>query len=160
MRQSYIGGIAFGLTSGVITTLGLIIGLKEATGSVLAVVSGILVIAISDALSDALGMHLTQESDPSKSQTMVWEATFSTFMAKFLVAMSFALIFLVFAMENATIISVVWGLVLISALSRYIAKVQNENAYYVIAEHLLIAGFVILVAHFMGIFAKSMLLFN
>ena len=57
-------GIFFGATSGVITTLGLIAGLNAGTKSLTAVLGGILVIAVADAMSDALGIHLAEESDP------------------------------------------------------------------------------------------------
>ena len=51
-------GFSFGLTSAVITTLGLITGLDSSTGSKIVVISGILTIALADAFSDALGMHM------------------------------------------------------------------------------------------------------
>jgi len=54
MRAPLRSGISFGLTSGVITTLGLMVGLQSGTQSRLAVVGGVLTIAIADALSDAL----------------------------------------------------------------------------------------------------------
>ena len=47
-------GVYFGATSGVITTVGLIAGLYAGTESVVAVLGGILVIAVADAMSDAL----------------------------------------------------------------------------------------------------------
>ena len=57
-------GLYFGATSGVITTIGLIAGLNAGTNSVAAVLGGILVIAVADSLSDALGIHLAEEADP------------------------------------------------------------------------------------------------
>ena len=45
-------GFSFGLTSGVITTLGMIVGLETATSSKLAVVAGIVSVAIADAFSE------------------------------------------------------------------------------------------------------------
>ncbi len=47
-------GVFFGASSGVITTVGLIAGLYAGTESVVAVLGGILVIAIAHAMSDAL----------------------------------------------------------------------------------------------------------
>jgi len=44
-------GLSFGVTSGVITTFGLMIGLYSGTNSRLAVVGGILIIAFADAFS-------------------------------------------------------------------------------------------------------------
>ena len=54
MEHSFRVGMSFGLTSGIITTLGLIVGLHSGTHSKLAVIGGILTIAMADAFSDAL----------------------------------------------------------------------------------------------------------
>jgi len=59
--------MSFGLTSGIITTLGLIVGLHSGTHSKLAVIGGILTIAMADALSDALGIHVSEESEATQS---------------------------------------------------------------------------------------------
>ena len=42
-RPIWLGGLSFGLTSGVITTLGLMVGLRSGTGSRIAVIGGIVV---------------------------------------------------------------------------------------------------------------------
>jgi len=55
MKDSLRTGISFGLTSAVITTLGLMVGLHSGTHSKIVVLAGILTIAIADAFSDALG---------------------------------------------------------------------------------------------------------
>ena len=52
-------GLGFGLTSGVITTLGLIVGLHAGFQSKAVVIGGILTIAIAD----ALGIHPSEEFD-------------------------------------------------------------------------------------------------
>ena len=56
MKPSFKTGFSFGLTSGVITTLGLMVGLHSGTHSRSVVIGGILTIAVADAMSDALGM--------------------------------------------------------------------------------------------------------
>lgn len=61
-RELELGGMSFGISGGVITTLGMIVGLDQATSSKTAVIAAILTIAIADSLSDALGMHLSEES--------------------------------------------------------------------------------------------------
>ena len=58
--------MSFGLTSGIITTLGLIVGLHSGTHSKLAVIGGILTIAMADAFSDALGIHVSEESEATQ----------------------------------------------------------------------------------------------
>ena len=63
MRHSLRVGFSFGITSGIITTLGLMVGLNSSTRSGLVVIGGILTIAIADAFSDALGIHISEESE-------------------------------------------------------------------------------------------------
>ena len=148
-------GVYFGTTSGVITTLGVIIGLNSGTESLVAVVGGIFVIAVADAMSDALGIHLAQEADSAASDKQVGAATFATFFAKFLTASSFALPFLLLSVETAILISIVWGYLIISVLSYQLASEQNLKALNVIMEHAVIATFVIIASHFIGVWVKS-----
>ena len=63
MKSVLWKGVGFGLTSGVITTLGMIIGLHSGTRSKLAVEVGIIVLAIADASSDAMGIHVSEEAE-------------------------------------------------------------------------------------------------
>ena len=67
MKKSLKTGISFGLTSGTITTLGLMIGLNSGTNSRGIVIGGILTIAIADSFSDALGIHISEEADHTRT---------------------------------------------------------------------------------------------
>lgn len=149
MKSSIRKGIGFGLTSGVITTLGLIVGLHSSTKSDIAVISGILIIAIADSMSDALGIHISEESS-SKSTKGIWEATITTFISKLIFALSFIVPVIIFKLNTAIIISIAWGLSLICIFSYYIAKRQDERPHKVILEHLLIAIVVIILTHYIG----------
>ena len=84
-------GVFFGATSGVITTIGLIAGLHAGTQSLVAVLGGLLVVAVADAMSDALGIHLAQEADPESTHEHIWAATIWTFFTKLVVALTFAI---------------------------------------------------------------------
>lgn len=66
MKASWTTGFSFGLTSGIITTLGLIVGLHAGTHSRVVVLGGILTITISDAMSDALGIHIIPRSNQQR----------------------------------------------------------------------------------------------
>ncbi|MCW1309363.1 MAG: hypothetical protein QXP04_01585, partial [Candidatus Nanoarchaeia archaeon] len=68
-------GFSFGLVSGIITTLGLIVGLHSGTHSKLAVLGGIMTIAVADAFSDALGVHISEESEIKHSTREIWTST-------------------------------------------------------------------------------------
>jgi VIT1/CCC1 family predicted Fe2+/Mn2+ transporter len=150
MRHSIKTGFSFGLTSGIITTLGLMVGLHSGTHSKLAVVGGILTIAIADAFSDALGIHVSEESENKHSTKEIWESTVFTFAAKFIFALTFLVPVLFFPLGTAVIVSVVWGLSLLTVFSLYMAKEQGEKPWKVVGEHLLIAVVVIVITHNVG----------
>jgi VIT1/CCC1 family predicted Fe2+/Mn2+ transporter len=155
MKNSLKTGLGFGLTSGVITTLGLIIGLYSGTHSKIAVLGGILTIAIADAFSDALGIHISEESETSRPTAEIWESTFSTFLSKLIFAASFILPILFLPFKTAIIINVIWGLSLLATFSFHLAKQRGEKPWKTITEHTAIGLTVILITHLLGNFISS-----
>lgn len=143
-------GIFFGATSGVITTVGLLTGLNAGTNSLAAVLGGILVIAVADAMSDALGIHLSEEADPNKPHSQVWAATIFTFLTKFIFASSFAIPLLLLPLQQAVVASIAWGMTVISVLSYFLAKAQHVRPLPIILEHLGIALAVVVLSHLIG----------
>ncbi|MBN1494445.1 hypothetical protein JW911_01760 [Candidatus Peregrinibacteria bacterium] len=154
LRQSLKTGLSFGLTSGIITTIGLMVGLEAGTNSRLVVIGGILTIAIADAFSDALGIHLAKESENKHSMKAIWEATFTTFLAKFFIALTFLAPVMLLSLITAIIVSVIWGLSLLAILSYYLARMEKIQAWRVIGEHLSIAILVIFITHLVGDYIK------
>lgn len=151
MREhSFKIGFSFGVTSGIITTLGLIVGLHSGTHSKLVVIGGILIIAIADAFSDALGIHISEESENRHSSKEIWESTISTFISKFVFASTFLIPILLFELSIAIIISVIWGLLVLAILSFNIAREQQKKPWKIISEHIIIALLVIITTHYMG----------
>lgn len=148
-------GVFFGATSGVITTIGLIVGLHAGTESIVAVLGGILVVAIADAASDAMGIHLAEEADPDSTDVHIWSATFWTFITKLVFALSFALPLLWMPLQTAVLVCVAWALLVITLLSAYLARVQHVSALPVITEHVLIAIVVVTVSYFIGSWVRS-----
>lgn len=150
MDRATTTGLYFGLTSGVITTLGLMVGLHSGTESVLVVVGGVITIAIADSMADALGIHIAKEVEKESSKKSVWTATIATLITKMLVALSFLVPVFFFELTTAILIGVVWGLSILTVLSVRIAMVQEEPVHHVVFEHLSIACLVILVTHYVG----------
>jgi VIT1/CCC1 family predicted Fe2+/Mn2+ transporter len=143
-------GLFFGATSGVITTLGLITGLNAGTHSVTAVLGGIFVIAVADAMSDALGIHLAEEANPNATTQHIWSATISTFLNKFIFAISFAVPLLLLPLDQAVIASLLWGMLVIIVLSYFLARAQKASPILIVAEHLGIAILVVVLSHLIG----------
>ncbi len=155
MRHSLKTGFSFGLTSGIITTLGLMVGLNSSTHSRIAVIGGILTIAIADSLSDSLGIHVSEESENKHSSKEIWESTLSTFLSKFIFAMTFIIPVLMLDLEVAIAVSVVWGLSLLGIFSFYIAREQRVKPWKVVMEHLFISLAVIIVTNYVGVLIGS-----
>ncbi|HPJ29877.1 MAG TPA: hypothetical protein PLZ42_00625 [Methanothrix sp.] len=150
MRESLKTGFCFGLTSGIITTLGLMVGLNAGTGSKLAVIGGILTIAVADAFSDALGIHISEEAENVHSTREVWESTIFTFASKFLVATTFIAPVLIFDLTFAVVVSLVWGFFILGVLSIFLARDQKKKSWKVVAEHLLILAVVVIATDLIG----------
>jgi VIT1/CCC1 family predicted Fe2+/Mn2+ transporter len=150
MKTSLWKGISFGLTSAVITTLGLMVGLHSGTHSKMVVLAGILTIAIADSFSDALGIHISEEAESTHTVKQIWGATVATFLTKFLFAMTFILPVLFLSLSSAVIVSLVWGMSILIVLSYIIARSQEEPPWKIIGEHVFIAIVVIAITHWVG----------
>lgn len=148
--RGVLTGVFFGTGSGVITTLGLIVGLFAGTESLAAVMGGILVIAVSDSMSDAFGIHLSEEARPDSTSRGVWMATITTFFTKFLMASTFVLPLLLLPLQQAVIACLIWGAIVLTILSIFIAKQQHESSWSVVAEHLGIATLVMILSWLVG----------
>lgn len=155
MKLSFLKGVSFGLMSGIITTLGLIVGLHSSTHSSMVVIGGIIIIAVADALSDSLGMHVSQESTNKHSRTEVWESTIGTFLAKFVFALTFIVPMLLFSLNTAIVVSVIWGISWIALFSLYLAKKNGERPLHVVGEHVGVAVVVIVITHYLGDLIRS-----
>lgn len=150
MKDSLRIGLSFGLTSAVITTLGLMVGLHSGTHSKIVVLGGILTIAIADAFSDALGIHVSEESENIHTAKQIWGATAATFLSKLLFALTFAVPVLFLSLRVAIVVSLVWGLTILTVLSYVIARSQGERYWKIVGEHLMIAVVVISITHYVG----------
>ena len=143
-------GMSFGLVSGVITSLGLVVGLAVGTQSRIAVIGGIVTIAIADSLSDALGIHISEEAENVHSSMEIWMATGATFITKFAVSSSFLVPVLLLELEAAVWLSVAWGIASVAGLSWYLARKQTTSRTAVLAEHVGVAVFVVIVSGLVG----------
>lgn len=150
MKRSIRKGLGFGLNSGVITTLGMMVGLHASTRSKLAVIGGIIAIAIADAFSDAVGIHISEEAEHRHTEREIWEATLSTLASKFFIALTFVVPVLAFELHLAIAVSIGWGLGLVMIFSYYLAVAQGVRPSRVLLEHVTIVVIVIIITHYVG----------
>ena len=155
MKEQWKAGVSFGLTSGAITTMGLMVGLHSGTHEKLAVMGGVVTIAVADAFSDALGVHIHEEAENTHSHKEIWIVTLATFISKFVFSLSFIIPLLLFQLTTAIVVSVVWGLFLVALISAFVAKDQGIKIKPVVAEHVFIALLVVVITHFTGVWINS-----
>ena len=148
LKHSLQVGFSFGLTSGVITTLGLMVGLHAGTNSKMIVIGGIVTIAIADAFSDALGIHISEESEKMHGEREIWASTITVFLTKFISAMIFCIPALLFELSFAILVSIAFGLLILGFVSYSIA--EKPNKLKAVAEHIMIAVIVIFITHYVG----------
>jgi VIT1/CCC1 family predicted Fe2+/Mn2+ transporter len=150
VKHSIKTGFSFGLTSGIITTLGLMVGLHSGTHSKVAVLGGILTIAIADAMSDALGIHVSEEAENQHTHLQIWASTFSTFFSKLVFALTFVIPVVFLELGTAILVSIAWGLLTLAVFSYTMARRQDSQAWKVVLEHVGIAVVVIAATHSLG----------
>ena len=143
-------GLSYGVVSGVVTTLGLLIGLIGSGASKNTAIAGVLTIAFADALSDSLGMHVSEESNKNSTNRQIWRATISTAVGKMVFGLSFVLPIVVMPITLAVIVDMVWGIIALSVISYVIAKNNKEKVSSVLIEHIGITIIVVIGSFLIG----------
>lgn len=155
MKHSVEVGLSFGLTSGVITTIGLMVGVYSGTNSSVAVIASVLTIAVADAMSDALGIHIAEESENIHTQNEVWISTLTTFFAKFIVSSTFLIPLFLLELKTAVVVNIIWGTLIMIVYNYFVGKKQEQKTFIVIFEHLFIAFFVVLITYYLGVWVNG-----
>ena len=137
MRINEIHNYSFGITSAIMTSLAVIIGLSWATNN-LTIIATLLIIAIADNVSDSFGMHVYQESKNISSKE-VKKTTTNNFIARILTTLVFILFVIILSTNLAVIISTIFGLTVLVIISYFISLNRNINPYYMTSRHLALA---------------------
>ena len=132
------------------------VGLHAGTHSRAVVLGGIVTIAVADALSDAMGIHLSEESRNSGPPRHIWESTVAAFVTKLGIALTFVLPVIFLPLREAIFASILWGVVLLALLSFSLARAQRIAPWKIIVEHVLIATCVVTVSHYVGDWVQTL----
>ncbi len=139
---------AFGSTAAVMTSMALIEGLGSANSGKTSVRAGLLIIGVADNLSDSLGIHIHEESELRSRQALVLSA--SNYGTRLLTALSFIAIVLALPLGIARVVSVLWGVALLSTLTYFIAEARKANPVREILIHLVVAAVVVALSQGIG----------
>lgn len=149
MDKSIKRGLGFGITSGIITTIGLMVGLYAATNSKLAILGGIITIAIADSLSDSFGIHVSEEFSGAKTKNIL-KSSLYTFLSKLITAALFVFPIIFFNLKLAMLICLGMGIFLLIIFNYFLSKENNESPIRIIFEHVSLASIVVLLSYFVG----------
>ena len=141
---------SYGITSSVVTSLALIVGLDGITNPKMSIIGALLLIAIADNISDSLGIHIYRESAYSKAKNNTKVYTFSNFLTRLSITLLFVLLVMFLPIQYAILSSMILGLSLLSVLSYLIAVNQKTNPYLQILQHVGVAIVVMITSHFVG----------
>ncbi len=150
-----VTSVSFGLTTAVITSLGMLVGMYSATSSKVAVIAGIVIMAVADGLSDAVSLHTAEESEVDEgggkhTTREIWLTTLFAFISVSGFTLTFAIPIVLFPIETAIAVATAWGISLLVILNFYIARIRKEGPGRLIVEHILLAGTVIIISYLVG----------
>jgi VIT1/CCC1 family predicted Fe2+/Mn2+ transporter len=133
----------------------MLVGMYSATSSKLAVIAGLVVMAVADGLSDAVSLHTAEESEVTEGGSRhtakeLWLTTALTFLSVSGFTLTFAIPLILFPVETAISIAIAWGIMLLVLLNYYIARIREEGPAKLIVEHIFLAVTVIVISYLVG----------
>jgi len=141
--------LSFGGPAAIVTSVALIVGLNAAHSDRIAIVSSLVVLALADNLTDALGLHIYQESErlPEREAFLT---TVANFLTRLLVALSFVALSVLARPAISASVAILWGLFLLSGLSYLLARARQVRPAVEIAKHCGVALIVVALSAALG----------
>lgn len=141
--------ISYGGTAAIVTSMALISGLGAANATKPVIVSALLIAAIADNLTDALSIHVYQESE-QLDQKDALTGTITNFLTRLLLGISFVLLVGLFPLSYATKAAITWGILLLAILTYFVARERKVKPPREVLIHLAVACVVITVSIMIG----------
>jgi predicted adenylyl cyclase CyaB len=145
-----IGELSFGITSGILTTLGLMIGVNAATTSVLPVIASIATISVADSCSDSFGMYMSKAAERGVSTGEAIRYASGTLIGKFLFPLTFIVPILIFGLNVGIIVDIGWGIFSLALLSAEQAIVEQDSIAKKVLKNTLLAIAIIVLSFIVG----------
>lgn len=150
-------GFTFGIMEGTILLMGLMLGLSV-TGNRAITVLALLVTALADALANASGFHVSQETEKHHDKKEVLASTIYCFLATFFVMAVLATPILFFEnFSNAIIVSSTAAIIILGALGAFVAKQRNESMLRLALKYIFMGILAAVVCYFLGEFAEKII---
>jgi VIT1/CCC1 family predicted Fe2+/Mn2+ transporter len=129
--------------------MALISGLSAADTTKPIVVTALLIAALADNLTDALSVHIFQESEQLDQKDAV-TGTITNFVTRLLLGVSFVPLVVLFPLAHAAKAAIVWGALLLAILTYLVARQRKVNPALEVVKHLFVASGVIIASTLIG----------
>jgi VIT1/CCC1 family predicted Fe2+/Mn2+ transporter len=140
---------SYGGTAAVVTSMALVGGLTAADATKPVIVSALLIAAIADNLTDALSIHIFQESE-ALDEKDAFAGTVANFFARLLLCVSFVALVGLFPLALAAKVAIAWGMFVLGTLTYLVARERKARPLPEVLKHLLVAFAVIVVSGAIG----------
>ena len=144
-----VKNFSFGATAGIVTSIGLIIGLDAATATKATIISGLLIVAIADNLTDSLSVHIYQEAERLEPRA-AFHAMLINCGVRLGLSLSFVFVVAILPLRVAIVVSILWGLLSLTGLSYVVARARKLPVLREIAKHVAVAAVVMLSSKMIG----------
>jgi VIT1/CCC1 family predicted Fe2+/Mn2+ transporter len=141
--------ISYGGTAAVVTSMALVGGLSAADATKPIIVSALLIAALADNLTDALSIHVFQESERLDEKD-AFTGTIANFVTRLLLCLSFVALVGFFPLVHAVKVAITWGMLLLATLTYLVARERKVKPLPEVIKHLLVASAVIMVSGAIG----------
>ncbi|MFC1696965.1 VIT1/CCC1 transporter family protein [Nanoarchaeota archaeon] len=122
-------GMIFGSMDGVITTMGVLMGLFGASQSKEVIIVGVLAAGIADSFANATGFHVAEESEMIHTRREIWKSTITTFISTFIAVLLIVLPVIFIPNTLGIIVSGLLGCVLLTFLAFYVNKITGMSKH-------------------------------
>ena len=140
-----ISRISYGGTAAIVTSMALITGLNSVVTGKSTLITALLVVALADNITDSLSIHIYQES-AQLDEREAFIGTLSNFTTRLLGSLSFVFIIVEFPPTVVVLGSIVWGNLLLSVLTYFLARERNVRILPEVIKHLVVAAVAIIIS--------------
>ena len=146
--------VSFGAASAIVTSMGMIIGFGVASISKPTIIAGLLIVGLADNVTDSLSIHIYQESERLEQQA-AFRATVGNFATRLIISLSFVILVVWFSSTGMLLACLIWGVLLLTTLTWFVAKNRNANVSTEVLKHLAVAAAVIAASLGTGAFIST-----
>ncbi len=141
--------ISYGAAAAVVTSMALISGLSAASATKSVIASALLIAAFADNMTDALSIHIFQESEQLDTKE-AFRGTITNFFTRLVLGISFVTLVALLPLAYITKAAFAWGMLLLAILTYFVARERNVKPLPEVLKHLVFSMVVITVSMTLG----------